>query len=275
MKHLLSCTAALSLLTTFPAFASDIFEITAQNRATGATHTPDSVPYIHTVDVRVSGSKGDKEREPVTAKLRIDPSQPEGSRVTILSMSQTDGKDIDNAIEELIEQIEENDLEDQTDGFWCSARDSDAFPISPETFTIMAEREGVTHLKPVPERMVQLMMGEDDLSELDGRDRAIAKKMIDRLEGELRLDSSDGHMAGMSFEMTRPMKVMLIAKIQQMAMEVDCERAPNGYPFVSRFSMHVKAGAFGQNMVNDMELIVSDLTPIEASVDTVSDTPTP
>ena len=264
MKHFLAITALAALLGS-PAFASNIFEIAAENRATGATKTPETVPYIHTVDVTVAGSKGDEIREPLTARLRIDPSQPEGSRVTVLSRSESDAKDMEKALEDLIEQIEENDLEDQADGFWCSARDSDAFPISPENFTVLAEGNGITRLRPVPERKVQLMMGEDDLDDLDGRDRAIAKKLIDRLDGELRLSSVDGHMAGMSFEMTRPMSVMLIAKIEQMSMDVECDRAPNGYPFVSRFSMYVEAGAFGQDMVNDMELIVSDLTPIEGA----------
>lgn len=271
MIRILGLTS-LALLLALPAGASDIFDITASNRASGATRTPETVPYIHTVDVRVSGRKGDDERDPVTARLRIDPSQPEGERVTILSRSETDAKDMNNALEDLIEQIEENDLEDQADGFWCSARDSDAFPITPENFSIIADDGGIVRLKPVPERKVQLMMGEDDLGELDGRERGIAKKLIDRLEGELRLDRADGHMDGMSFRMTRPMSVMLIAKIKQMAMDVDCERAPNGYPYVSRFSMYVEAGAFGQDMVNNMELSVSDLTPI---VGTAPDTPTP
>lgn len=273
MKCLLTCTA-LVLLTALPAAASDIFDIAAQNRASGATQTPDTVPYIHTVDVIVSGRKGKKEQAPVTAKLRIDPSQAEGSRVTILSRSDADAEDMNTALEDLIEQIEENDQEDQADGFWCSARDSDAFAISPENFSILSEDNGTTRLKPNPDRMVQLMMGEDDISELDGRERAIAKKLFDRLEGELRLNSEDGQMQGMSFEMTRPMTVMLIAKIKEMAMDVECERAPNGYPYVSRFFMHVEAGAFGQDMVNDMELRVGELTPIRASSEIVSDDPT-
>ena len=274
MKQFIAFTALSALLST-PAFASDIFEIAAENRASGATKTPETVPYLHTVDVTVSGSKGDEIREPVTARLRIDPSQPEGSRVTILSRTNEDAKDMNKALEDLIEQIEENDLEDQVDGFWCSARDSEDFPISPENFTVLSEENGVTRLRPVPERKVQLMMGEDDIDELDGRDRAIAKKLIDRLDGELRLSSVDGQMAGMSFEMTRPMSVMLIAKIKQMAMDVECDRAPNGYPYVSRFSMYVEAGAFGQDMVNDMELIVSDLTPIEGARETVPESTAP
>lgn len=274
MKRLLLWTT-LASLTAHPAVASEIFEITAENRASGATQTPASVPYIHTVDVRVSGRKGDKERRPLTAKLRIDPSQPEGSRVAIVERSEADSKDMEKALDDLIEQIEENDPEDQADGFWCSARDSEAFPITPENFTILSEEDGTTRLKPVPDRMVQLMMGEDDLRELDGRERGIAKKLVDRLEGELRLASQDGHMQGMQFEMTRPMTVMLIAKIKQMAMEVECERAPNGYPFVSRFSMYVEAGAFGQDMVNHMELRVGELTPVDAGINTAPEQPTP
>ena len=70
-------------------------------------------------------------------------------------------------------------------------------------------------------------------------------------------------------------ETMLIAKIKQMAMEVECDRAPNGYPFVSRFSMYVEAGAFGQDMVNHMELRVGELTPVDAGVSTMPDQPTP
>lgn len=263
MKQFLACTALAALLSA-PAFASDIFEIAAANRASGAMNAPKTVPYLHTVDVTVSGRKGDEVREPVTARLRIDPSQPQGSRVTILSRTNEDVKDMNKALEDVIEQIEENEPEEQAEGFWCSARDSDEFPVTPENFTVLGEENGTTRLKPVPDRMVQLMMGEDDLDDLPGRERSIAKKMGDRLEGEIHLNSSNAQLQAMRFEITRPVTIMLIAKIKEMAMEVDCDPAPNGYPYVSRFFMHVEGGAFGFDMVSDVELHISDLTPIDA-----------
>ena len=45
--------------------------------------------------------------------------------------------------------------------------------------------------------------------------------------------------------------------------------------FVSRFLMQVEGGAFGFDMANDVELTIGELTPIEVSADTVSETPTP
>ncbi|MGB3455698.1 MAG: hypothetical protein WBG08_03555 [Litorimonas sp.] len=252
---------ALALLMAAPASA-DIFEIAAANRASGATDTPATVPYIHTADVTVSGRKGDEVQDPVTARLRIDPSQPPGERVSVLSRSDADSEEMNTALADLIEQIEENDLEDQRDGFWCSARDRGDFAVTPANYAVIGESDGIVRLEPTPDRRVQLMMGEDDLDELDGQERGIAKRLADRLEGELHLDASDGQMRGMAFRMTRPLRVMLIAKVKAMDVAVECDRAPNGYPYVSRFSMHVTAGAFGRDMVNDMEIVVGELTPV-------------
>ncbi len=255
---------ALALLMAVPASA-DIFETAATNRASGATDTPASVPYVHTATVTVSGREGDTVQAPVTARLRIDPSQPSGERVSVLSRSDSDAEEIDNAIADLIEQIEKNDLEDQRDGFWCSARDQGEFAVTPANYTVLGEADGIVRLEPTPDRRVQLMMGEDDLDDLDGQERGIAKRLADRLEGELHLDASDGQMRGMAFRMTEPLRVMLIAKVKEMDVAVECDRAPNGYPYVSRFSMHVTAGAFGRDMVNDMEIVVDDLTPNEVT----------
>lgn len=254
---------AAGLLVAMPASAADIFSIAETNRATGASDTPATVPYVHTVDVDITETKGDKPAKRTVARLRIDPSQEPGSRVTVLERERSDGAD--KALDDLIEQIEQNDPEDQADGFWCSARDSAAFPVAPENYDLIEAGARTVRLRPKPDRMVQLMMGEDDLSELGGRERGIAKKLVDRLEGELHLSARDGLMEGMHFSLTRPMKVMMIAKIRQMDMGVACERAPNGYPFVSRFTMEVRAGAFGSEMHNLMELRVGELTPVDGS----------
>lgn len=246
-----------------PAQAEDIFDILARNDAVGRAAAPDFVPYRHTVDVVVSGSKGDDVHDPLIAKLRIDPSQPPGERVTVLEQTEDARGEMEKALREMIEEIEDEDRTPaaQAQSFWCNP--AGATP-NPEDFTVLEETDAMARLRPTAERMVSLFMQTGD-RDLDRKERSMAKKLSDRLEGELVYHKPSGRIQEAAFHITRPMTVLLIAKIREMRMEQGCSIAPNGHPYVSRFSMDVQVTALGKNITNVMELSVSDLELIEAA----------
>jgi hypothetical protein len=252
---LLSLAAVLGL--SAPAYAENIFDILARKEATGAADIPQYVPYRHTVDVIVSGSKGDNIHAPLVAKLRIDPSRPAGERVTILEQSEDARGEMEKALREMIEEIEDADRTPaaQAQSFWCNA--GGAVP-TPEDFSVIEETDSLARLKPSPERMVSLFIQSGD-RELDSKERSMAKKLSDRLEGEIVYDKPSGLIRSGAFNITRPMTVLLIAKIRQMEMVQKCSIAPNGHPYISSFSMDVGVTALGKKITNVMELTVGDL----------------
>lgn len=258
---LLSLTALLGLAA--PAQANDIFDILSLKAASGEAEPPAYVPYRHTVDVVVSGSKGDDVHAPLIAKLRIDPSLPAGERVTILAQTEDGRGEMEKALREMIDEIEDDDRTPaaQAQSFWCNP----GGPVpTADDFTIIEQTDTMARLKPTPERMVSLFMQTGD-RELDRKERSMAKKLSDRLEGELVYDKPSGKIRSGQFSITRPMTVLLIAKIRKMDMAQGCSLAPNGHPFVSRFSMDVGVTALGQKITNVMDLTVGELELITPS----------
>lgn len=268
MKRLLAhvfgfLAASLCLVT--PVQAEDIFDILSRNDAIGRATPPDFVPYRHTVDVIVSGSKGDDIHEPLSAKLRIDPSLPAGERVSILERSGEARGEMEKALREMIEEIEDEDRTPtaQAQSFWCNP--GGAVP-TPDDFAIIEQTDRSARLQPTAERMVSLFMQTGD-RELDRKERSMAKKLSDRLEGELVYAKPSGQIASARFSITRPMTVLMIAKIRKMEMEQGCSIAPNGHPYVSDFSMNVEVTALGKHITNVMELSVGDLELISPAAE--------
>ena len=240
-----------------PCFAADIFDILAQREIEGTAQPPAYVPYRHTVDVIVSGSKGDDVHDPLIAKLRIDPSMPAGQRVTIVEQTEDARGEMEKALREMIEEIEDEDRTPaaQAQSFWCNVGGS--IP-TPEDFAVIEQTETVARLRPTPDRMVSMFMQTGD-RDLDRKERSMAKKLSDRLEGEIVYDKPSGQIRSARFDITRPMTVLLVAKIRQMKMEQGCSLAPNGFPFVSHFKMDVGVTALGKEITNVMDLTIGDL----------------
>lgn len=250
-----------SILSALPAQAQSIYTILADRAASDVSTPPAFVPYRHTVDVTVSGSKGDDIYDPLMAKLRIDPSAPAGERVTLLAKTEGARGEMEKALREMIEEIEDEDRTPsaQAQSFWCNVGGD---VPTPEDFTLIEERPELARLRPSAERMVSMFMQTGD-RDLDRKERSMARKLTDRLDGEVVFDKPSGLMRSASFNVTRPMTVLMIAKIRRMDMSQDCAVAPNGHPYVSEFSMDVGVTALGQDITNVMEIAVSDLELIE------------
>ena len=62
--------------------------------------------------------------------------------------------------------------------------------------------------------------------------------------------------------MTRPMTIMLVAKLKVMTVEQSCALAPNGHYHTANLKMNVEGKALGSGFGQAMDMKISDLTPL-------------
>jgi hypothetical protein len=96
----------------------------------------------------------------------------------------------------------------------------------------------------------------------DKSDRKMMKKLMKRVEGEMTLSKPSGELKGFSVRMTRPMTMMLVAKLKVMTIDQSCELAPNGHYRIGRLKINVEGKALGSRFGQNLEMRISELTPI-------------
>lgn len=244
--------------------------------AQGINPPPTNVPYRYYVDIHATGTERDGSDEtpvpPMSARLLIDPSQPEGSRVRVIEQTVGDGETADS-LREMITELE-NDLgteEAHAEGFWCDPDLTDGIHSTETSLAdmdIIRETAENVWLRPSSNQMATLMSDSDD-EELSGSDRKMAKKLAKRLDGELVLSKPDLRMERMSIAMTRPMTIMIVARIEEMSADITCAVAPNGGSYMTNFTMRMAMSAMGEGGSVQMNMDVSGLEALEPASDSV------
>lgn len=259
MKYL--STLALSLsLPLFPvsAQAEDILSLLERKSETPASVAPDTIPYSYTLTLDVKERDG-KNLSEGQAVLRIDPTQPPGSRSTIITASDVESEALQNFIKEI--EAEDNTMTKQASGFWCGSSDPEAkSDFDPDTFIVLSEDDRQAVLKPDVEKLAELLMDADENGDKD--DRKMMKRLMKRIEGEVTLAKPSAEMTGFKVRMTRPMTMMLVAKLNQMDVEQSCALAPNGHYHLSHLKMNVAGKAMGSRFGQEIDMKVSELTPL-------------
>ncbi len=158
----------------------------------------------------------------VVAIGKIDPSQPEGSRITVYSPVEEDWPD------GFADGLKE--MEAETDGdIWCA----DFADLVPENAVLQSQTE---------EQATYAFTPQPD-ADADSNER----KMMKKLKGQITLDKSDGAVLAYSMSAPKPFKPAMVAKINQFAMDVACTRAPDGRTYVQDFSLNIKGSAMMQS----------------------------
>ena len=267
MKHCSPLLAALMTASFFyaaPAQAqsqaqnNDIMSILARQAETPPRPAPTTIPYSYTMTLDMTTQEG-KEIENNQAVLRIDPSQPAGSRAQIISASNPESESLLEFLEE-IEDPEKN-MAESADGFWCGPSQNDAAFI-PADFEVISETDTEATLKPKAGTLAALLMQSNDTEDMDKQERKMMKKLLKRVDGEMTLTKPNAEMKGFNVTMTRPMKMMLVAKLKVMDVEQNCALAPNGSYHLSRMNMNVEGKALGKSFSQKMDIRVSELTPL-------------
>ena len=258
-KLVLSCLVLCPLLAASPAHAEDIMTILARQAETPARLAPKTIDYIYTLTLDVKDRDG-KDLSEAQAVLRVDPSQPAGSRAQIISASDAESEALQDFLKEI--EDEDNTMTKQAEGFWCgdSEANSDVEPdFNPEDFTVISEDASQAVLRPNLVKLAELLMQSDDNADKNGR--KMMKKLMKRIEGEVTQAKPSGEMKGFSVRMTRPMTMMVVAKLKTMNVDQTCELAPNGHYRIATMKMNVEGKAMGSRFGQDIDMRISDLTP--------------
>jgi len=232
---------------------NDILSILAQKAEIAV---PTTIPYSYTLSVKMRETDGDEITDG-EAILRINPMNPPGSRATLISATDPESE----ALLDMLKDIEdpEKDTAERADGFWCGGIESgDAF--NPEDFEIIAETQTEAIIKPRAGKLAELLMQSDETA--DKKARKMQKKLAERIDGEMTLSKPDVQVKGFRVTMTRPLKMMLVAKLKVMDVEQNCKLAPNGFYHMSSMQMNVQGKAMGSAFGQDMNIQISELTPL-------------
>ena len=241
---------------------NDIMSILARKAETPPRPAPTTIPYSYRVSVDMTSQEG-KDIENYQADLRIDPSQPAGSRAQIISASHPESE----AFLEFLEEVEdpEKDMAERADNFWCGSTESkdDSDPdFDLSDFEVVSETDTEATIKPKAGRLAALLVQSDNTEDMGKQERKMMKKLLDRVDGEMTLAKPAGELTSFRVTMTRPMTMMLIAKLKVMDVEQSCALAPNGFYHMSTMNMNVEGKALGSRFGQKMDIQVSELTPL-------------
>lgn len=251
--------ALLALSTTFvaaaPAQAEDILSILARTANTPSRPMPTTIPYSYTLSLDFTSIDG-KDTEEGQAVLRIDPSQPAGSRAQVVSSTDPESETLLDFLKDI--ENPENTMEKRVDSFWCGAMDKDP-DFDQADFEVVSETSTEAIIRPREGKLAELMM-QTDGGPADKSERKMMKKMMERIDGQITLTKPDAEMKAFQVTMTRPLTMMVVAKLKVMDVEQSCALAPNGFYHMSQMKMNVEGKAMGSRFGQNMTLQVSDLT---------------
>ena len=160
------------------------------------------------------------ETSELTASGKIDPAQPEGSRVTIYSPAKEDWP------EDFEDGLKEIDAEADGD-IWCSKM---AKGVS-DTAELLSDDGAIARyaFKPKPE------------------DKE-AEKFTKHLSATIDIDVNDGAVLGFSMFSKKAFKPNFMVKVKSFHMETTCARAPDGRTYAAEVVTEVSASAAMQTI---------------------------
>jgi len=236
--------------------AEDILSILARSADAPARPTPTSIPYSYTLSLDYTAVDG-KDIEEGQAVLRIDPAQPAGSRARLVSATDPEAETLVDFLTDI--EDPENTIEKRADTFWCGTLQDDT-DFDPTDFDVVSETSTQAILRPREGMLAELMMQSDDNADKNGR--KMKKKLMERIDGQITLTKPDANVTGFKVTMTRPLTMMIVAKLKSMEVEQNCTLAPNGHYHLSEMKMQVDGKAMGSRFGQDMTIRVTDLTPL-------------
>lgn len=201
-----TCLAMIAITVSLPASADPVLEMMRSLSKEGP---------IYSYEMSYTGAD-------VSANGVIDPSLPEGERITIYSPDESEWtKDFREGLEE---------MESETDGdIWC-ADFAEMVPVNAE-LTAQDDESATYAFTPVP-------TDEADKTE---------QKMMKKLDGTITLDKSDGSVLAFQMALLKPYKPAMVAKIDRFEMTVSCDRAPDGRTYLEEFNFDISGSAMMQS----------------------------
>ena len=173
----------------------------------------------------------------IKAVGRVDPSQPKGSRITVLEPPEETWSD------DFRDDIEDLD-EDSNGKIFCDeyARQipDNAVPIDETATTVIYKFAP----KPRPGK-------KND------------EKIMPHLTATAELDKSDGALLALRLWSEKPFKPIVIAKVDSFTLDLKCERAPDGRTYQAALDMAVKASAFFKGFDENVSQRITNLERVQ------------
>ena len=170
----------------------------------------------------------------IDATAKVDPSQPVGERIKILSPAESEWS------KAFRQELEERD--ESTDGdIWCT----EFGQMVPMDASVSDESDTtVTYaFTPVPEP-------DADRNE---------QKMMKQLDGTVMLDKADGAVLAFKMSLPKPYKPAMVAKINAFEMDVTCARSPDGRTFIEKFNFDISGSAMMQSFEESVSRRITNL----------------
>ena len=246
-RALLIAAAALSAA---PALAqdggADVRALLERPRA----EPPQSVNYRYVLDVEARHAEGEDADTTARASIAVDATAAPGSRTSVLSRDDAT-KDLTKIIDGVIEGIEDKDNTParMSESFYCTL-DAEGFSVA---------REDAVHAVLVPDAASM-----EAVMRKDGTPKRIARRLAERLDGEIVLSKPDLGITSTAFRLTEPMKVMMVAKIHDMELTQSCVPSPDGFNRSETMGMRTRVTAMGKDTRTAMTMRVRDVVPVVA-----------
>ena len=174
----------------------------------------------------------------LVAAGRVDPTQPEGSRIQVTSPPEAEWDDDFRKGLAAIEKETKGDI-------WCSEFAQNI----PADAKLLAQTPDLASYTFTPNPDVDA-----DKTE---------KKIFKKLNATATLDKMDGAILSFKMSLPKPFKPMMVAKINTFEMDVQCKRAPDGRTYIEDFSLALEGSAMMQAFDQKMRRQITALYPTE------------
>jgi len=224
------CLSRLSLialpLLAFPAFAETPLE--------AALAAPTEGP-AYRFDLKFDDDK-------LKAEAQVDPSLPEGERLTLVSPA---ADTLEGDAAERYEQLRKNTSGDR---IWCSSFNEN-IPAGAKMISESADA-AVYSFTPLP-----------------GEDKETAK-IYKHLTGRVTVSKDAPGILAFEMFAEKPFKPAMVAKVDNFSMKVACARAPDGRTYVESLALDVSGNAMMQPFSQSERREVTNLVALPDSADT-------
>lgn len=194
-----------------------------------ALHAASSDGPLYSFDMTIKTSE-------MTARGHIDPSQPEGQRLTIYA---PDEKDWDDDFRKAAKHMDE----EATGDIWCS----EFAKTIPADAELVSETEHDATYKFNP---------------LTPEDETDMGKIFRHLTGIVTIAKANPDILSLSLTAPKPFKPLPVAKLNTFKLALSCERGPDGRTYISTFDMRVTGSAMFQSFEERDYRTITNLTPV-------------
>ncbi|MEZ5947141.1 MAG: hypothetical protein R3C13_14380 [Hyphomonas sp.] len=169
-------------------------------------------------------------------KTKVDPSQPEGSRLTVVS---PDESTLDKEAAKRVARLKEHTKGD----VWCSNFASN-IPDDAELIS-ESQAEATYTFRPIPDE------GDDDMA-----------KAYKHLTGRVTVSKETPVITAFEMFNEKPFKPMPVAKVNTFRMKVACAYAPDGRTYIREMTLNIAGSAMMQKFSQNEHRQITGLTAL-------------